>query len=624
MDMKAYMNRILRVNLSTGAITTEKLVEDYLVRYLGGEGYGMALLWNEVPPDVGPLDPENVLSFNTGPLTATPTPSSSRTAICAISPETNTIGASSIGSHWGAELKFAGYDTVAFAGKADHPVYLYIDNDTVELRDASAYWGTTTREAQEAIKADIGEQFRVICIGQAGENIDYLAAVCSEDCFAGRGGMGAIMGDKNLKAIAVHGTKSVEIADKDAFLSAFAAACDDIRGEEFTWGPLHGYGTPSWTSGCNDAGTFPTRNFQDNASPHESALNMLPDRLWNDKKRFKVKRHACYGCQIGCHKDVEMGDIDVGEIEYETVGAFGGRCALDDFGPICMCNYYCSIYGLDTISVGTTVGMAMELYERGILTKDQLDGLDLHFGNGEAAAELVRKMGLREGCGDLFADGCDVAVEKIGAEAKQYAMTCKGMELSASDPRASTGMVVSFGTSERGACHMRPYAATCDALGYNFEDIGIDEVPDPLDDHGDKKWVKSLKEIFVATNLVGICDFDVINCELKATTLAAVYSAATGRTIDREELLRAAERTIALERAINFERGFRRADDLLPERFSKEPAKYGKSKGRVIENDAALDGYYEVCDYDPDLAIPTRDKYAKLGMEDIAQRVYAG
>ncbi|MCQ2752394.1 MAG: aldehyde ferredoxin oxidoreductase C-terminal domain-containing protein, partial [Coriobacteriales bacterium] len=367
----------------------------------------------------------------------------------------------------------------------------------------------------------------------------------------------------------------------------------------------------------------PTRNYQDNASPNDSKLNLLSEKLWNNTKKYKVKRHACYGCQIGCHKVVEMDGIEIGEIEYETVGAFGGRCALDDFEPICKCNYYCSIYGMDTISTGTIVGMAMECYERGIITKDDLDGLDLHFGNGEAAAELIKKMALREGCGDIWADGCDVAAEKIGGDAKKYAMTCKGLELSASDPRASTGMVVSFGTSERGACHMRPYAATCDALGYNFEDIGIMDVPDPVDDTADKTWVKSLKEIFVSTNLVGICDFDVINCELKATTLAQVYSAATGRTIDREELLKAAERCIALERAINYERGFRREDDKLPERFSKEPATYGDAKGRTIDNEAALDGYYKACDYDPELAIPTMAKFEELGLAEIGKRVYA-
>ncbi|MCQ2752010.1 MAG: hypothetical protein MJ189_02800, partial [Coriobacteriales bacterium] len=216
MDMKAYMNCIVRVNLETGEIEKQPLVEEYLTKYLGGEGYGMALLWNEVPANVGALDPGNVLSFNTGPLTATPTPSSSRTAICAISPATNSIGASSIGSHWGAELKFAGYDTVAFVGKADKPVYLFIDNDTIELRDATKFWGMDARETQTAIKAETGEDFQVCCIGQAGEKLSYMAGIVNDaGRIAARSGLGAVMGSKNLKALVLAGTKPIPVADPE-------------------------------------------------------------------------------------------------------------------------------------------------------------------------------------------------------------------------------------------------------------------------------------------------------------------------------------------------------------------------------------------------------------------------
>lgn len=618
--MKGYKDCVIRVNLRTGEITKEKLNMNYVEKYMGGEGYGIGLLWDEVPSGAEPLSSDNILSFNTGPLTGTPTPSASRTSVVFLSPLTNTIGAANMGSHFGAELKFAGYDSIVFTDASDKPVYLYIDNGTVELRDASKYWGMDTRETSKIMKHELGEDFKISCIGQAGEKLSKLACIFSDDCFAGRGGAGAIMGHKKLKAVAVKGCGSVEVSDKDKFLSINKVAIKELRNEAYTWGPVHGYGTPAWLDGANAYGLLPTRNFKENS--FDGIEPLLPYNLWNDREKFKVNRRACYACQLGCHKFVYMGDREVGELEYETISALGPRCGVDSYEDIALAAYYTTIYGIDTISAGATVSAAMEWFEKGILTCDDTDGLELNFGNGKAMAELIRKMGLREGAGDIFSDGSYAAAKKIGKGAMDYTMTVKNMEISATDPRGSTSMAIAFGTSERGACHMRPYAATIDAFGYIFPDLGIDEPKNPFSEDESKEWLKSVKEYFVVTNLLGICDFNVINMEMRSTTLAELYSAVTGIETDKLELLKKAERTIALERAINYLRGLTRKDDRLPSRFIKEPAPYGPPTGRVVDMETALDRYYEACGYDKEKAIPTPLKYKELGMEDISEKVY--
>lgn len=618
--MKGYRDCIVRINLKNGKIKKEKLNMEYINKYLGGEGYGIGLLWDEMPHDAKPLSPENILSFNAGPLTGTPTPSASRTSVVFMSPLTNTIGAANMGSHFGAELKFAGYDSIIFEDISETPVYLYINNSTVEIRDASHLWGMNTRETTELLKKELGEDFKIACIGQAGEKLSSLACIFSDDCFAGRGGAGAVMGHKKLKAVAVKGNGSVEVFDKDGFIAIYKTAIGELRSEPYSWGPVHGYGTPAWLDGANAYGILPTRNFMENSFDEIEPL--LPYNLWNDKERFKVNRRTCYACQLGCHKYVYMEDTEVGELEYETISALGPRCGVNSLEDVALAAYYTSIYGIDTISAGSTVSAAMEWYEKGIITSEDVDGLELNFGNGKAMAELIRKMGLREGAGELFADGSYAAAQKIGKNAMDYTMTVKGMEISATDPRGTASMAISFGTSERGACHMRPYSATIDAFGYIFPDLDINEPKDPFNADESKDWLKSVKEYFVVTNLLGICDFNVINMEMKSVTLAELYSTVTGIETDKYELLRKAERTIALERALNYRRGFTRKDDRLPKRFMNEPAPCGPPKGRVVDMETALDRYYEACGYDKEKAIPTLEKYSELGMEDVAKVIY--
>ena len=618
--MKGYRDCELRINLKEKTIKKKTLNPEYVEKYMGGEGYGIALMWDEMPMDIDPLDNRNLLSFNTGPLTGTPAPSASRTSVVFLSPLTGTIGASNMGSHWGAELKFAGYDTLVFEDGADQPVYILIEDEDVSIHDAGELWGLDTRQTTDKLKEEHGKDHKVVCIGQSGEKLNRLAAIFSDDCFAGRGGAGAIMGQKKLKAIVVRGNGSVDVADPEGFMVMNKTAMRELREEEYTWGPVHGYGTPAWLDGANEFGLLPVDNFQKNQTDQLDPI--LPSELWNNREKFDVKRRTCYACQLGCHKYVLMGDVEVGELEYETIAAFGPRCGVYDYEHIAMANYYVSIYGIDTISAGATVSAAMEWYEKGILTKEDLDGLDLSFGNGEAMAEFVRKMCLREGCGELFADGSAWASKQIGEKTKPYLMTVKGMEMSASDPRGAVSMAIAFGTSERGACHMRPYAATVDGFGYLFPDLGITEPRDPFSESESKEWLKAVKEYFVVTNLIGLCDFNVINMEMQASTMAELYVKTTGIPCDKAELLRKAERTIALERAINYQRGFRRQDDHLPKRFMTEPAFGGPAKGRTINMDEALDRFYEACHFDKDKAIPSQEHYASLGMEEIGKVLY--
>jgi len=618
--MKGYRDCELRINLKEKTIKKKTLNPEYVEKYMGGEGYGIALMWDEMPMDIDPLDNRNLLSFNTGPLTGTPAPSASRTSVVFLSPLTGTIGASNMGSHWGAELKFAGYDSLVFEDGADQPVYILIEDEDVSIHDAGELWGLDTRQTTDKLKEVHGKDHKVVCIGQSGEKLNRLAAIFSDDCFAGRGGAGAIMGQKKLKAIVVRGNGSVDVADPEGFMVMNKTAMRELREEEYTWGPVHGYGTPAWLDGANEFGLLPVDNFQKNQTDQLDPI--LPSELWNNREKFDVKRRTCYACQLGCHKYVLMGDVEVGELEYETIAAFGPRCGVYDYEYIAMANYYVSIYGIDTISAGATVSAAMEWYEKGILTKEDLDGLDLSFGNGEAMAEFVRKMCLREGCGELFADGSAWASKQIGEKTKPYLMTVKGMEMSASDPRGAVSMAIAFGTSERGACHMRPYAATVDGFGYLFPDLGITEPRDPFSESESKEWLKAVKEYFVVTNLIGLCDFNVINMEMQASTMAELYVKTTGIPCDKAELLRKAERTIALERAINYQRGFRRQDDHLPKRFMTEPAFGGPAKGRTINMDEALDRFYEACHFDKEKAIPSQEHYASLGMEEIGKVLY--
>jgi len=618
--MKAYKNCELRINLKDKTIMTKPLNQEYVDKYMGGEGYGMALMWDEMNHHIDPLSSENLLSFNTGPLTGTPAPSASRTSVVFISPLTGTIGASNIGSHFGAELKFAGYDSIVLESASDNPVYVVINQDQVTIEDASNLWGLDTRETTESLKKKHGSEFKVMCIGPSGEKLNKLSAIFSDDCFAGRGGPGAVMGSKKLKAILVKGEGSIEISDPEGFLEITGKAISELKAEAYTWGPVHAYGTPAWLDGANEFGLLPVDNFQKNKTDKLDPL--LPVNLWNDREKFDVKRRTCYACQIGCHKYVVMGDIEVGELEYETIAAFGPRCGVYDYKSIAMANYYTSIYGIDTISAGATVATAMEWYEKGILSKDDLDGLDLKFGNGEAMVELIRKMCLREGCGELFADGSHWASEKLGESSKKYVMTVKGMEISATDPRGAVSMAIAYGTSERGACHMRPYAASIDAFGYVYPDLEIHEPKDPFSESESKNWLKAIKEYFVVTNLIGLCDFNVINTEMQPSTMAKLYEKATGLTCDKKELLLKAERTIALERALNYERGFRRKDDKLPKRFMTEPAYDGPPKGRMVDMDKALDKFYEACHFDFERAIPTKGHFESLGMKEIGEKLY--
>ena len=277
--MKGYRDCELRVNLKEKTIEKKPLNSDYIDKYMGGEGYGIALMWDEMPLDIDPFDDGNLLSFNTGPLTGTPAPSASRTSIVFLSPLTGTIGASNMGSHWGAELKFAGYDSIVFEGAADDPIYLLVEDDEVSIHDAKDMWGLDTRETTEKLKELHGKNHKVVCIGPSGEKLNRLAAIFSDDCFAGRGGAGAIMGQKKLKAIVVKGNGSVEVADPEGFMAINKTARRELREEEYTWGPVHGYGTPAWLDGSNEFGLLPVDNFQRNQTDKLDPI--LPSELWN-------------------------------------------------------------------------------------------------------------------------------------------------------------------------------------------------------------------------------------------------------------------------------------------------------------------------------------------------------
>ncbi len=615
--MKGYTGRALFVNLSNGSITSQTLPPEWYRDYLGGEGVAVRLFWDLVHDDRDGLAPEQPMIFATGPLTGTAAPCSGRACVIFRSPATGTIGAANAGGHFAPALKKAGWDLLVITGKANKPVYLLVQDDRVEIRDASGLWGLGVKETEDAIKQAVGAQgLQIASIGPAGEKGVLFANIMTDKHRAfGRGGPGAVMGAKNLKAIAVRGTKPLPIADPDALKEAAKAARDELFAEAFVRDELHPFGTPSFYDAIDALGILPTRNWQRTTFP--ASKDLLTYKAYHET--LEVKPYACFGCPIACgrHTKIKSGKyagLEGGGPEYEAVAAFGSKCFVTDLNAVAAANHLANNFGLDVISTGQVIATAMEWYEMGLLTKEQTGGLDLTWGNGDAVVELVKLIAHREGIGDLLANGVKRAAEKLGPKAEKAAMHVKGLEMAADGVRASKGESIVHATSARGADHLRPYASAIDAFGYRDEELGITGDINYLED-GNKAWVKPFQELSMATNLLGVCLFASITLAIKASTWARLTSAAMGRTISKYDLLKAAERVINMERQINARFGFDRKDDTLPERFLKEPAPDGRGEGEVVDLQKNLDSYYESMGWDQKFGLPKKETLERLGLD---------
>lgn len=613
--MNGYMGKTLMVDLSTGTIESRSIPQSWYDDFLGGEGLAVRLFHDYADPSREPYDPETPVIFATGPLNGTLAPEGGRLVVVFRSPATTTLGITNVGGHFAPALKKAGYDLLLIKGRAPKPVWLKIKDDEVTLEDAAALWGQRISFTEEAIQGVMGKNAQVISIGPAGENlVRFSSLMTQKHRAAGRGGGGAMLGSKNLKAIGVVGTKEVAVADSEALKMASEKAKEQIQAEAFTSGLLKPFGTPGFYTAISATGTLPTKNWQRTTYPESH--DVLGHEAYH--KTLQVKPYACAQCHIACGRKTTIKEGPYagesgGGPEYETLGAFGSKCMINDVSAVAKLGYDCNELGLDTISAGQIVATAMEWYERGILTKEQTDGLEITWGNVPVALELIRKMAYREGIGDLLAEGSKKAAEILGGEAINYAFQVKGLEMASCGVQASKGEAVVHATSPRGADHLRPYASVIDAFGYVDEELGITEKPNPLED-GRKSWVKPLQELSMATNLLGGCLFASICLAVKGSTWAALYSAVTGRNLSLHDLLKAAERVINMERVINARYGFDRKEDKLPKRLLKEPAADGVGQGQVVDLDKVLDSYYEAMGWDIVTGLPKPEKLKELNL----------
>lgn len=605
--------RILHIDLSTERFWEEQVPEDWYRLYIGGEGFGARYLYDNLKPHTDPLSEENKLLFITGPLTDTGALTGGRTVVMFKSPLTGTIFASNVGGHFAPHIKRSGYDMVVIHGRAKKPTYLYVHDDRVEFLSAGNLMKRSPKEVQEEIRRYHNNAgIQVAAIGIAGEKLVRFAAIMVDGHrAAGRGGGGAVMGSKNLKALSVYGTRfRAALADPHKFSEALRESLSELFGEPFVREYLSKYGTPSFFDAMNAVALVPFYNWRKSKVPEFNEY--LGYKPYHEK--LLVKPYACFNCPIayGRHTTIPEGPfrgLESGGPEYESLAAFGAKTGVRDLHHVTAANYLANELGLDVISTGQVIATAMEWYETGIIDKIKTEGLELKFGNGEAVVELVKRIGTREGAfATLLGEGSFRAAQALTGNAVYYVMHVKGLEMAADELRTSKGEAWSHMVSPRGADHLRPWASIVDAFGYLSEELGITERPDPLKEEN-KAWVKMLEEYSMMTNLLGVCLFTVITLAIKAGTWTKLFNYATGYDYTMWDLLKASERVINLERLFNIREGFSRKDDYLPERFSREPG-----DGAVVDQDKLLDIIYEIKKWDRN-GVPTEEKLRELGLK---------
>lgn len=602
--MKGYTEKIIRVDLTNKIIKIEKLNMDYAKEYIGGRGLGSKYLYEEIDPQIDALSPENKLIFMTGPVTGTNATCAGRFNIVAKAPLTGTIGAGNTGGYFGPELKFAGYDGIIFEGKANSPVYLHINDDLVELKDAKHIWGKNVFETTDILLNENEEDAKVACIGPAGEKLVLFAAVMNDkDRAAGRSGLGAVMGSKNLKAVVVKGSNGIGVANALQFNKAVEIAREKVttNGVTGTGGGLATYGTEVLVNILNEMHAFPTNNWQ--TSRFESAEKISGEYL---TENFLIRNKACYACPIGCGRTIKIPDGKYKGIvagpEYEAGWSYGASCGIDDLNEINKANHVCNMLGLDPITMGATIACAMELFEKGYLSKEELGGEELKFGDAKSIMKLTEKTGYREGFGDKLALGSYRLAEMYGHP--ELSMTVKKQEMPAYDGRAIQGMGLSYATSNRGGCHVRGYVTSTEVLGIPMK-------TDPLSTEGKAALVKLFQDLTALVDSSDICLFTTFAIGLPE--VSSMLRGTTGFEFTDEEMLLAGERIWNLEKMFNLEAGLTREDDLLPPRLLNEPVTSGPSKGKVTELEVMLDEYYQVRGWD-EYGVPTDEKLDELSL----------
>jgi aldehyde:ferredoxin oxidoreductase len=616
-----YNGKILRVDLDNESFSVEEPNEISYSRYLGGGTLALYYLLKELKPKSDPLGPENILVFSGSVISGTPAAGLSRFSVAAKSPLTGGFGEAEAGGWWIPELKFAGYDAIVIKGKASKPVYLWIHDGEVEIRDARHLWGKFSKETQEEIRTELGdERIRIASIGPAGEKLVKVACILNELKHAnGRTGLGAVMGSKNLKAIAVRGKKKMEVADEEAVKRLTKWLRDTYEEPYFSIGNL---GTSRVTVMLSEQGILPTLNFREGSFAGAEAISGE-----TMSKTILVRRGTCYGCFVRCKREVQVSEpysVDpiYGGPEYETVAAFGSMCGIDDLKAISWANQLCNAYGLDTISTGSLVSFAMECYEKGILKKGDTGGMDLRFGNVEAMIRLVEMIGRREGLGNILADGFSSAADKFGKGADRFAIHVKGMPLPFHEPRGKAGVGLGYAVSPTGPDHMEyphdPFWATEAGITL-LRPLGILEPVDVFD-LGPKKVriFIYLQQYWDLLNSLGVCMFTAKPFGPHTFTEIVNYvKAVTGWETSLFDLLKVGERHANMARIFNLQEGFTSKDDTLPDRLFN-PMEGGTLKGKKIDKEQfskAIETYYQMMGWDSETGVPRKEKLAELDLD---------
>ena len=613
-----WTRKVLRVNLTKGSCEVEPLKMEWAAKYLGQRGLASKYLSEEVNPRVDPLSPENKLIFATGPLTGTMASTGGRYSVITKGALTNAIACSNSGGYFGAELKFAGWDMVILEGKAKKPVYLYIENEHAELRSADGLWGKSVWETEPEIRARHSDpQIRIASIGRAGENLVRYACVMNDlDRAAGRSGVGAVMGSKNLKAIAVRGTLGIKVDDFGKFMGAVTAGKKVLAENAVTGQGLPTYGTQVLMNVINETGALPTRNHKDVQfeGAHKISAEAMHEKRTSDGKSNLVTNQACFGCTIACGRisQIDKNHFTVvnrpeywapsGGLEYEAAWALGAATGVDDLEALTYANFICNEQGMDPISFGATVGAAMELYEMGAITDKETGGVAMPFGAAEALAKLADLTATGKGIGKEIGLGSKRLCEKYGHP--DLSMSVKGQEFPAYDSRGIQGMGLGYATSNRGACHLRGYTVASEVLG-------IPEKTDPLASDGKAGLVKAFQDATAAVDSSGLCVFTTFAWTLD--DIAPQVDGACEGDWSTDKLLEVGERIWNLERRFNLDAGFTAKDDNLPKRLLKEAAKTGPAQGKINDLKKMLPEYYQARGWTKD-GVPTNDTVQRLAL----------
>jgi aldehyde:ferredoxin oxidoreductase len=590
--MEGWAGKILDVNLSDKSIKSYPLDMDMAHQYIGGRGLGARLLWDLVGPEVEPLSPENVLIFATGPLTASGAQTSNRFTVSTKSPLTGTILDANSGGWWGMQFKRTGYDVLIVRGKSAAPVMLEIKPGSITLQDATHLWGQTVTQTTAALGQNNNRR-NVLCIGPAGENLVRIAGIMNDGARAlARGGAGAVMGSKNLKAIVVEGDQKMNIVDQDLFKFVMYEMTKRIKASPLTSQALPEFGTVIMVNVVNEIGAFPTRNFR--TGQFEGADQISGETL---SETLMVKNQGCWACPISCTRITRTENGEGEGPEYESTWAFGAECGIDNLTAITDANYLCNDLGLDTISTGVTIGCAMELSELGIINSE------LKFGRAELLQDVIKDIAYRRGLGSELAEGSYRFAEMHGAP--EYSMSVKKMEFPAYDPRGMQGQGLLFATSNRGACHMRG-----NMLGP--EVLGLPRLVDRFATQGKAGTVVVHQNSAAVVDSLVVCKF--VNMAVAEEFFARLLTAVSGVSYTGDDLMEAGERVYNLERMYNLREGFTQADDTLPRRLLQEPMPAGPSAGWVVKLEPMLKEYYQFRGWDK-TGVPTPARLNKLGLE---------